>query len=174
MTSWHNDIDYKLALKVKLENMMASACDRIFSNYRMLTPQFVIKQSEKGCFPMHQDWSIVDESKYVSFILWIPLHDVDETNGAVWAIKKSHLLNRKIRGSGYLFPNYSTINSKDIEPYITKYKIKAGEALIFYHSTIHGSPNNFSNSNREALQVSIIPKSAPFPNLFSENMSLKP
>ena len=60
----------------------------------------------------------------------MPLQDVNENNGAMWILKKSHNINRPIRGAGYLFPNYGPI-LEELKKRATLFSMKAGEALIF-------------------------------------------
>lgn len=169
MTIWCNDMDYKLRIKNELNRLLASAYNRIFKNYRAISHQFIVKrQGQDTTFPVHQDWSIVDENRFVSFNMWVPLQDVDQSNGAMWIIKKSHNIKRKIRGAGYLFPNYISI-LPDLRPYMTNYAMQAGEALLFYHNTIHGSPANTSNGTRAVLQSSIIPEDAPLHIYFQKD-----
>lgn len=171
MTIWHSDLAYKLKIKETLENFIQAAADRTFKDYRIVVPQFIVKRpGADTTFHIHQDWSIVDESKYVSFNIWIPLQDVDETNGAMWIVKRSHLINRQIRGAGYLYPEYKPLFDA-LKPYRTCFKMKAGEALMFYHSTLHGSSYNQSSANRVVIQISALPREAPFHIYFQQSES---
>ncbi len=168
MTIWHSDINYKLAVHNKLKELFQSACERNFSNYRAISHQFIIKRKgNETTFPVHQDWSIVDESKYISLNIWVPVQDVNEQNGAMSIVKKSHKINRKIRGAGYLFPNYYPVLS-DIKPHLTSYAMKAGEALIFYHRTIHGSPPNLSDEPRVVVQLTLLQENTPLEIYFQK------
>jgi hypothetical protein len=99
--------------------------------------------------------------------IWIPLQDVDEKNGAMWIVKGSHKIDRKIRGAGILFPDYYSILN-ELKPYMTSFSMKAGEALLFYHCTIHGSPANQSHNPRIVVQVSLIPSQAPLQIYFQK------
>lgn len=161
MTIWDSNNDYKLKIKTELETILEPYFDSVFTNYRAICQQFIIKlPGKETTFPVHQDWSIVNEKDYFSLNIWIPLQDVDEKNGAMWIVKGSHKLNQPIRGAGSLFPNYFPLLD-EMRPYMSSYSMKAGEALIFYHSTIHGSPYNSSKEPRITIQTSIIPKQAP-------------
>lgn len=40
--------------------------------------------------PMHQDWTIVDETKFVALNIWTPLQQTTELNGTLEVIKGSH------------------------------------------------------------------------------------
>lgn len=161
MTIWHNDTEYKLSIREGLEKILTPYFDSIFKNYRALSQQFIVKLSGVDTtFPVHQDWSIVNETNFFSLNIWIPLHDVDEKNGAMWIVKGSHKLNQPIRGAGNLFPNYFSLLD-ELKPYMTSFPMKAGEALLFYHSTIHGSPANIAEEPRIIVQASVVPEKAP-------------
>jgi hypothetical protein len=161
MTTWHKNLDYKLHIKSQLKKIIDPACERVFVNYRAISQQFIVKlQGNETTFPIHQDWAIVDENKYFSLNLWIPLQDVDEKNGSMYIVRGSHKINKKIRGAGILFPNYHQYLDF-LKPQMIQFDVKAGEALIFYHSTIHGSPYNQCENARKVVQVSVLPKEAP-------------
>lgn len=171
MTIWHHDYEYKKKIQQELEKIVDAATGRTFEKHRAISHQFIVKLNVNEAdttFPVHQDWSIVDEDKYESLNLWIPLQDVDENNGAMWIVKGSHKINRKVRGAGYLFPNYRPILDQ-LKPYISSFPMKAGEALLFYHSTIHGSPHNFSEQPRIVIQISVLPKEAPLQIFFQQS-----
>jgi Phytanoyl-CoA dioxygenase (PhyH) len=161
MTTWCENENYKKTISENLNAQFENASEKYFQNYRRLNNVFIVKKSGKDTtFKVHQDWSVVDETKYQSVNVWIPLHNVNETSGALWVLKGSHKLNRKIRGAGYLFPDYGNY-TVELEKAAISVKLKAGEAIVFYHSVIHGSPPNLSNKNREAACFSVIPKNAP-------------
>ncbi|MEM7105957.1 MAG: phytanoyl-CoA dioxygenase family protein [Bacteroidota bacterium] len=162
MTIWCNDKSYKFKVKEKLESVFAASYERLFENYRALNHVFIVKKpGRETTFNIHQDWSVVEEEKYPSFNVWVPLEDVDETTGAMWIIKKSHRLKANIRGAGQLFPNY--MDAMDhLRPYMTNFPMKAGQALLFYHATIHGSPPNTGRMPRVVAAASVLPQDVPF------------
>jgi hypothetical protein len=171
MTIWHSDLEYKLKIRDGIKSIVSAAFERNFENYRAISQQFIVKkQGSETTFPIHQDWSIVDEEKYFSLNIWIPLHDVDEKNGAMWIVKKSHKLGNTIRGAGILFPNYHPY-LEALKPYMTSFSMKAGEALIFYHSTIHGSPFNNSENLRKVIQCTLLPLNAPKQVYFQKDIN---
>lgn len=161
MTSWCKSSDYKKNVSTHLESFFKEATDKFFEKTRQLNHVFIVKKSGKNTtFKVHQDWNVIDENKYESVNVWIPLHDVDENSGALWVLKGSHQIKRKIRGSGYLFPDYSPFFT-ELEAASTSVKLKAGEAIVFYHSMIHGSPPNMASNDRKAACFTVIPKEAP-------------
>lgn len=160
MTTWCPDLAYKLVIKQKIEQIFEQAYAQHFQHFRSLNHVFIIKNpGQETTFNIHQDWNVVDETKWPSYNIWVPLQDVDEHSGAMWIIKKSHRLTANIRGAGQLFPNYMDA-MEELRPYMVNFPMKAGEALVFRHSTIHGSPPNLSDQPRVVAAASIIPAQA--------------
>lgn len=169
MTIWCSDRDYKDQIREGIARIIRPAAERNFTDYRMVSPVFIVKQQGNDTtFPIHQDWNVVDESVHRAFNLWIPLYDVDETNGALWFVKGSHRLPTHVRGAGYLFPNLYGVEN-DLRPNMEAAKVKAGTAVIFYHRVIHGSPHNQQTDPRVVIAVSILPKQVPLHIYFQES-----
>ena len=161
MTTWCSDSQYKVKVRQKLSEIYKAPIKRLFKDYRALNNVFIVKDSGKGTsFKVHQDWNVVDESKYAAINVWVPLYDVDEHTGALWMLKKSHTIRRDVRGSAYLFPNYSPFFD-ELEHAATSVSLKAGEAIVFYVNAIHGSPPNLGASPRIASCFCLVPEKAP-------------
>ena len=148
MTTWSGNYGYKRMVGSFLNQLFAKGANRIFKNHRLLNHVFIAKEPGVATeFNIHQDWSVVDETKEYSVNIWVPLHDVSDINGALWILPGSHKLDQPIRGAGCLFPNY--ISEMDqLRSRVKCIDVKAGEALIFFHATIHGSPPNNGNERR--------------------------
>ncbi len=171
MTTWCEDFTYKESVSKNLMSIFTRSSELYFENFRRLNNVFIVKKSGlQTTFKVHQDWNVVDETTYQSVNVWVPLHDVDQSTGALWILKGSHRINRKIRGAGYLFPDYSNYTN-DLEKVAISVKLKAGEAIVFYHSVIHGSPPNLSNESRKAACFSVIPKKAPLCIYFQKSQN---
>ena len=169
MTSWCQDLKYKLRVKQTCSEVTAHQSNEIFNQCRFLNHVFIIKQNGRDTsFKVHQDWNVVDESKFSSVNIWIPLWDVDSTNGALWILPGSHRIKRPIRGAGYLFPDYSA-HLSILHKSAKSIRLQAGEAVVFYHNVIHGSPPNLGNRHRVALAFSAIPESAPLSIYFQKS-----
>lgn len=160
MTLWHSDVAFKLKVQNGLLRILNAAYERNFSNCRKLNNIFMVKQAHtRGEFAMHSDWSIVDETKYRSINVWIPLQDTTPQNGALWVLKGSHKIDMPIRGGGALLPDFSEL-AEPLKAFCQPLPAKAGEAILFYHKTIHGSYANTSNSDRVVCTFSVIPQQA--------------
>ena len=155
MTSWCSDFDYKMQVKNKINTCFANSIAKNFKNVKAVNEVFVTKlPSEKAIFRLHKDWSIVDEENYESANIWVALEDIDEHNGGIFFIHKSHLV-KDLRGAGDLQVNYTDYEDKLKDSY-AHYALKKGEALVFYHNTLYGSTPNLSNSNRVVAVSSIV------------------
>jgi len=168
MTTWCSDYDYKIKVAGFLEGLYKRACNENFKDYRRLNNVFIVKEIGDGTtFKVHQDWNVVDEKENFAINVWVPLYDVDETSGALWTVKGSHKIDRHVRGSAYLFPDYSPYYD-DLEKVAKSVSLKAGHAIIFYLNVIHGSPPNHGERERIATCFSVIPQKAPLSIYFQK------
>lgn len=161
MTTWCDNQAHKDKVRLGLAKLFSVACERIFHKYRAVNHVFILKNPGMETeFNVHQDWSIVDESEFASVNVWAPLFDVDVESGSLWVLPESHKFGAPLRGAGCLFPNYVE-KKKEFERDIQSVNVRAGEALIFFHATIHGSPPNLSDQKRIVAVNSIVPEEAP-------------
>jgi hypothetical protein len=146
-----------LAFEIKYE--IANSIDKILSqklanlmcNTTFWPGAFLIKPTgEESEFKAHQDWTFVDEEKFVSGNVWVPLCDVNIHNGCLSVIESSQYPNiRSIRSQ--TIPDFFHTNREVIKPFLKPINLKAGQALIFNHSLIHHSYSNTSGINRIAV-----------------------
>lgn len=169
MTTWASNSSYKLFVGEFIRHMFDNSCKRYFKDHRHLNHVFIAKESGNGTeFNVHQDWSVVDENVHYSINIWCPLHDVTKENGALWILPGSHRIDQPIRGAGYLFPDYISDMGK-LRENVRCIDMKAGEALVFFHATIHGSPPNNSCKNRVVACCTVIDQQAPLRTYFQRS-----
>ncbi|MBL4709579.1 MAG: phytanoyl-CoA dioxygenase family protein [Flavobacteriales bacterium] len=139
----------------QIYKIIAPKLEGLFSNIQVLGGAFISKApGEKGILPLHQDWNIVDEEKARSYNLWIPLCDVNDFNGAMRILERSHLKEKTYRGPN-ISPSLHHI-SRTVEDHMFSVNMKAGEALIYDHALWHSSPVNQSKEIRLAIVMGII------------------
>ncbi|MFN8396216.1 MAG: phytanoyl-CoA dioxygenase family protein [Bacteroidia bacterium] len=169
MTIWCSDRQYKDEIREGIRRIIQPAADRLYQNFRLVTPVFIVKrQGADTTFPIHQDWNVVDETQHRAFNMWIPLHDVDEKNGALWIVKGSHKFPNHVRGPGYLFPKLYHLDAH-LRPLMEPMAMPAGNALIFYHRVLHGSPPNQNEQPRVVIATSVLPKTVPLHIFFQKD-----
>lgn len=158
----------RLSVKIdsEIQEIIKDSMRECFINYEPIVANFLIKECvEHSELPPHQDWTFVDESKFQSANIWIPLQDVDAQNGCLTFLPKSHLIYSSYRPS----PNYPSIFEKVMplaKKKMTPISVKAGEAVVFYHSVLHGSTANKTNRRRLSIVQGIYSKGAQLEHLF--------
>lgn len=156
-------------INLELRKIVLPAFEKHLQHFNLVLSTFLIKDmGVNTAQPPHEDWTYTDEQHFFSCNAWIALQDVDIANGCMWFIPKSHLLMHTLRAS----PNHPWAYAKCISA-MEKFKvympIKAGECLVFFHKTIHGSPPNFSNKPRIAVGNCIIENNAPLYHYYYHN-----
>jgi ectoine hydroxylase-related dioxygenase (phytanoyl-CoA dioxygenase family) len=96
--------------------------------------------------PLHQDWSLVDEDKYRSATVWLPLCDSVVANGAIHAIDGSHEMKAYPRG-GTIHGKYEHLH-EELKGMMKPYECEAGTIMLFDSRVLHYSPPNLSKKYR--------------------------
>jgi hypothetical protein len=115
--------------------------------------------SENSDLFIHQDWTVVDESKHVALNIWIPLCDITMENGPLMVIPGSHFANYptlRAPTMRYFFDHDIDTAMQQLEPII----VKAGTAVVLNQSLVHYSPPNKSKKIRKAITAGLKTKDA--------------
>lgn len=147
--------EYYASVHNEFHNMLKEHLDGVFSNYKVpvIVAQVKGVGNQSRVVP-HQDLTVVDESKYKSYVFWIPLEDSTEDNGALWFLESSHKVFRdyRIHTAHYLFDE----PEEYILSHAKRYPIKTGQALLFDPATLHFSQPNVSEKPRISLGVEVV------------------
>uniref|UniRef100_UPI0025DEA7F3 phytanoyl-CoA dioxygenase family protein n=1 Tax=uncultured Mucilaginibacter sp. TaxID=797541 RepID=UPI0025DEA7F3 len=159
--SYSPDLDYKKKASDAIVGVLKKHYERLFISYQAFGAAFLFKMpSQNSELGIHQDWTIVDEEKFVALNCWIPLTDVNEFNGALSVIPGSHYpAYRTMRAP--TAPFFFSGNEDALIPHAIPMNVKAGEAVILNQSVIHYSPPNRSNKIRKAITAGIKSAGAP-------------
>lgn len=152
-----NDINIRKELHEFIRNEFKPVLDELFLNYKIATSTTVVKKKGGTRFQAHQDPTICDERCFSSINLWIPLEDVDKSNGCLYFIPKSHIRYNKIRGVEIGMPKlkfFDSLRKKRID-------LIQGECILFDPRTFHGSFSNKSSNNRLSILFSIVGEDVP-------------
>jgi hypothetical protein len=143
--------------------------DSWFKNYNT-TNAFLLKTPGKNSFvPIHQDIAAIDEKKFSTVNVWIPLQDITSENGVMYVVPYSHHIFSPFRGANI---DALTKNiEKELQPYFKPIYLKKGEALFFDSRMFHFSPPNLSSHNRIITVCRIFPKEAKMISYFKEKES---
>ncbi|MCW5906393.1 MAG: phytanoyl-CoA dioxygenase family protein [Chitinophagales bacterium] len=158
-SSFNADVTHKQKVNTKIEEVLSKQVSAHFNSIKKLGSCFLNKQPGAiSEMPIHQDWTVVDEPRFDSITIWIPLQDVDETNGAVQVIDGSHRFSTAIRSPSLPDP-FKNVQD-EMRSDLKLLKMKAGEAFIFSQALLHASPANKSNEPRIAVTYGLIDSNA--------------
>jgi hypothetical protein len=135
--------------------------EQLFTDYSYFGSSYLYKTpgSNSDLAP-HQDWSIVDEKKFVAVNIWTPLINTNPANGTLYVVPKSHTRNifcLRAPTIPFYFQQYMDTVIQCSVPM----NANAGEAVILNQSLIHYSSPNLSDSIRLAITSGLKTKGAP-------------
>lgn len=147
--------------------------NEIFFNFEIIMGIIFIKRPSpdtKSQVGLHFDPTLLPNENIQRHLnVWVPLIDVDEKNGALWVVPRSHKIFAPAHAITITFPFSNIQNS--VFQYGKCIKMKAGEALIFDNRLIHYSLQNFSKIDRPSIVLSFVPPESTFISLYKENLS---
>jgi ectoine hydroxylase-related dioxygenase (phytanoyl-CoA dioxygenase family) len=160
----HHTKNWRLLEQVNkaLLNIFQPKIASFFVNIATLAANFIIKDNGADTeFVPHQDWTLLDEKSYYSFNIWIPLHPVNEKNGAIRILKGSQNLLRSIRCAPS-FPRVFENVMPHVYENLTTITFEYGEAVVFDCGVLHGSFPNLSEQKRVNAIVGLYSNDAQF------------
>lgn len=131
----------------------------VFEDFKFLASHFVVKKAHSSSyFQLHQDWNVVDESKYYNYQVWIPLDITYPENGGLCFLPESHKGFNNYRSGSNGLPLIDL--DEQLHAHLSYLRLLPEEAGVFYSKTFHGSFINSSPKNRVAILVNIIQEKA--------------
>lgn len=145
--------------QARLPLPLRAAAARQFSGHRIIDAVFLTKLPGGAHYALHQHPPLTDEPFGRTYICWSPLTDVDAAAGTLLIVPGSHRTYNFVRLSneGEFFAGYrDELTGQDAVPVA----VRAGEAVIFDNSLIHGSCANGGAAARTAMIAAILPAAA--------------
>lgn len=153
------DTDYRKAIHYKIYEILQPIIDPLFQKYKIVLNSFVVKVSgPESEFYVHQDTTSLDESKFSALTLWIPLHNVDKSNGCLGLIPYSKHFFSPYRSISFPAP-YEGIR-ETVKNYLKPIEMNVGEMLLFDNRTLHHSYCNLSGKPRISVICGLFPEDA--------------
>ncbi len=157
--AFSSDDTFKQEIFDHTKKIFDSAMSKIFTDYKILGSTFLCKSpGEAGKVGVHQDWSVVDESKFYSATIWVPTIDTSEENGALRVLPGSHLFFDFLRSPNIPFCYHD--NEQLLLDNMITVPMKSGQAFILNHAVIHASSPNKTDKERLVIAYGLIPKDA--------------
>jgi ectoine hydroxylase-related dioxygenase (phytanoyl-CoA dioxygenase family) len=155
-----NPIEKSLRINDEIKKIVDDKLQAVFPGYDYFIGHFMIKAAnEKKEFPLHQDWNIVDENKYKSYQVWIPLQLTYPANGGMFVVPGSHKFFNNFRSGSYDIPRLPF--DEKFKPVITNLNVPAGDVLVYHNALFHASYPNTTDDNRIVVIVNYAEKDAP-------------
>jgi hypothetical protein len=146
-STFSKDKNYRYEADSEIKRIGNRSIELYCTGIKVVCGSFIVKSPgpESGMC-VHQDMSLVDESRFTGINIWVPLVDLTVENGALFVLPGSHRVFPTYRGSS--IPEFFSPVMDDMIDYLQPVLIKAGEAVFFDQSIIHFSPPNYSDRIR--------------------------
>lgn len=155
------DAEYKQKISDGVHGVLKPHCDEIFDDYKCLPANFLTKwPGGMSGFGLHQDLALVDETKYTSAEIWVALEDTHEDNGQLWMVPGSHKWVPTLRGIHSFRSPFYGLEQRIVQRHAKPEPLKAGEAIVFNHATLHFSYPNRTQKERLVAIIDLIPNEA--------------
>lgn len=131
-------------------------------DHRAFMSSFLLKwPTDDSQLDLHADWSYVDERRWRTLAVWIPLVDTgpDHDNGTLMVVPGSHRLVRSWRGTST--PPWYGPGEAGFTRAAIPVAAPAGHAVIFDNRLLHYSPPNRSTELRPVLAGALAPSDVP-------------
>jgi len=154
----HSRPDFRREAFDRITDRLVPRTGELLADYRPLLANYVNKPPGSGVVPVHQNLTVVDESRFRSVSVWVALVDCAIENGAMWVLDGSH---RSLRGPRGLWAYRSLVAAEDeLRRHMTPIAVPAGTAIIMDDALIHLSPPNLTAHHRLAIQLVMVPSEA--------------
>ena len=170
-SSFHtSDVAYKSRVSRSVLEVLEPELARCFDRQRALPCNFIAKwPSAMSGFGLHQDLTLVDENEHRSVEVWAALDDTNAQNGQLWMVPGSHRwLPTNIRGiNGFDFA-FAPVARRIMDRHAVAVPVKAGQAIVFNHATLHFSLPNRTEEARLVAITDLIPGEAEHLHFFGD------
>ncbi|MCB0509511.1 MAG: phytanoyl-CoA dioxygenase family protein [Chitinophagales bacterium] len=164
-STFSHDKNYRQTADSSIRKACERSANLYLENVKLVCGAFIVKTpSPESGMCVHQDMSLLDESRFTGINIWATLCDLSVENGTIFVLKGSHRLFPTYRGSS--IPEFFQNVSEEIIDYLEPVLIKAGEAVFFDQSIIHYSPPNYSNKIRIVTNTYFTHKDAEYRTYF--------
>ena len=136
--------------KVELSNQ--------FIDFEPIVAHFILKKgNHHETFNLHQDWSYVDENIDLPIQVWIPLQETNKENGGLFILPESHKnFNPRSAYFGISMHEATEIEKEKL----LAISLKLGEFVCYHPGVFHGSFENKTNLDRNAVLIALSHKNA--------------
>lgn len=145
-----------------LAPMFARHLPTWFHDYEPIVATFIVKHpGEASSMLMHHEPTYVDETRYRTFNIWIPLVEItwDPPNGGIQLVPGTESLCAPFCGlnTPVMFRPYESY----LREHMVDVEVPVGSAIVYDTHMLHASGANLSDSPRPAIACALAPAEAP-------------
>jgi ectoine hydroxylase-related dioxygenase (phytanoyl-CoA dioxygenase family) len=146
----------------EVSRMIAPELAAILDDYRLVGAGFRVKQvGPESYLPQHQDPTMVDEEVSWSMNIIVPIVDTNSENGALGVVPGSHKIMPKVRSLDLEDRAETFVTHEVTDPLIETIPMRAGDAIFYYNSLLHGSGPNMATEPRPLVIGTLMPRNTP-------------
>lgn len=151
------DPAYRRAVDATISEVLDAPASALFDGYEPFLRNFLCKYPGPDSeLYLHRDWMYIDEREGGrTYNVWVALEDIDTDNGQLRVLRRSHELDRSLRGTSLTgaFLEFTDV----IRPRLLSVPVRAGEAVVFDNGIVHCSYPNLTDRPRIAAAVALKP-----------------
>lgn len=133
--------------------------ENYFQDFKFPAALLIVKNPHQGHESLvHRDDSMHDETHIEYRQCWVPLVDITETNGTLYVVPRSHKLFTDERPM--FAPWQHKVHVPRLEQEFVNLYPKAGDLVVYFDKTLHGSYKNETNETRPVFQGGVMHKDA--------------
>jgi hypothetical protein len=167
-STFSNDKNYRTQADLEIRRIGQRSIEKYLTDVKVMCGCFIVKTPvPESAMCVHQDMTLVDESKFTGINIWVPLIDLNDENGTLEVLPRSHRLFPTYRGPS--IPGIYYDCNDEVKKYLVKVYPKAGEAIFFDQSIIHFSEANRSGKVRIVTNTYFTHKEATFRICYWQN-----
>jgi hypothetical protein len=126
-------------------------------HYNLLNTLVLKFCKDTSSFFPHQDVSFVEENKGVTILAWIPTENIDQSNGSLLVLPKSHQPFRWQHTHDQTNSPLSHLKNDILKDMIPVY-LNKGDLVLFDNTLIHASSPNKTNEVRIVMNTGLASK----------------
>ena len=158
-SSYAADYDWKKEISDRILEIIWKNLEANFDQVKSIGAALLFKANgENSEMPMHQDWTIVDENRFIACNLWIPLVPTTAINGGLQVLPGSHVWNDQVRAPS--IPFFLNGHQEELMPHFKQIDTRIGQVVVLNQAVIHRSNENKSGNARPAITAGITSKDA--------------
>jgi len=146
-SSRFNTLEKNAYINDRLRDELAPAAAEIFTDFELFGGTFMVKVPQTSTvLPLHQDWTVVDEGRFLSVFIWCALVEVGPENGGLFVLPGSHAYFSNLRSGS--MPSLRIDPSGQLGELLVDIRLEPGEAIMYSDRLFHGSYANVRHEPR--------------------------